>query len=65
MLRLRIVPILVGLFGLVWLVDACTFLGDQIHIASTSSCVQKACGGEPDSPGYQRCEAACRTTYAR
>jgi hypothetical protein len=41
----------------------CAFLDDQVHIASTSSCVSKTCRGEPDAPGYQRCEAACRSTY--
>ncbi|HEY8088411.1 MAG TPA: hypothetical protein VIF09_11215 [Polyangiaceae bacterium] len=43
----------------------CAFLGDQVHIASSSSCISKNCRGEPDAPGYQRCEAACRSTYGR
>jgi hypothetical protein len=43
----------------------CAFLDDQVHIASVSSCVSKTCRGEPDAPGYQRCEAACRSSYGR
>jgi hypothetical protein len=57
-----------ALSALVLLVVAlagCAFLDDQVQIASTSSCVAKTCRGEPDAPGYQRCEAACRSTYGR
>jgi hypothetical protein len=50
---------------LVSLVGGCAFLDDEVQIASASSCISKTCRSEPDAPGYQRCEAACRSTYAR
>jgi hypothetical protein len=43
----------------------CAFLDEQVRISSTSSCVSKTCRGEPDAPGYQQCEAACRGAYGR
>jgi len=46
-------------------VAGCAFVDDQVHLASASSCISKTCRGEPDAPGYQRCEAACRSTYGQ
>jgi hypothetical protein len=50
---------------LIFSLTDCAFLDDQVHIASTSTCISKSCRTEPDAPGYQRCEAACRSAYGR
>ena len=55
----------IALAALLVVSGGCTFLDDQVHIASTGSCISKTCRSEPDAPGYQRCEAACRSTYGR
>ena len=62
---MRAFTTLLVLAGLVVVTDGCDLLGDQVHIASTSSCISKTCRGEPDAPGYQRCEATCRSMYGR
>ena len=56
---------LLALTALLAVAGGCAFLDDQVHIASSSSCIRKSCSGEHDAPGYQRCEAACRSTYGR
>ena len=61
---LRPVPV-IAFSALLVVLGGCALLDDQVHIASTGSCISKTCRGEPDAPGYQRCEAACRNTYGR
>ena len=62
---MRVLAVLLLLGAVALPSGGCAFLDDQVHIASTSSCIRKACRGERDAPGYERCEAACRSTYGR
>lgn len=56
--RIVLAVLLVALGG-------CAFLDDQVHVASSTGCISNRCGHEVDAPGYQRCEAACRSSYGR
>ena len=62
---MRPLPAISVLVALNLLLGACGFLNDQVHIASTGSCIHHTCRGEPDAPGYQQCESACRSAYGK
>ena len=53
------------LIALGLLLGGCGLLSEQVQIASSTSCISKTCRAEPDAPGYQRCESACRSTYGK